>query len=654
VKHRTEIDGLRAIAVIPVILFHAEFTIFSGGYVGVDVFFVISGYLITRVILNELDSGNFSITKFYERRVRRIFPALFFVVICCIPFAWFWMAPSQFKDFSQTIFAVSIFASNILFSYKHNYFSETTVDEKPLLHTWSLGVEEQFYILFPVALMMLWRFGRSNVFYLILIIAASSLAISEWGWRYAPNYNYYLATSRVWELLAGSICAFNQSNHIQKRNNPLSALGFTLIIISIFYYDEATPFPSIFTLIPVIGTCLVILYGADKTVVCRLLSIRAFVGVGLVSYSAYLWHQPLFAFARIKSLDLPEPLFMAFLSGLTFLLAYGSWKYIETPFRRKKQPRVRSSRFIFVGSAIFISGILAFGFYGHMSNGRQTLWEESVRPEISKMYRLISSAKTSDLHLPQDNGACLFNVPKLDKGIEKRLLDCMRKYGPGIAILGGSHAIDLFGAISSASHSKFIVGVTQGYCRPHNPPPFCQYTGFLDFVSKNERVFNKIIYEQTGRTLLQDSKGKSLTKSAFLYNAKKSSLSNIMVNQENLEEVYVYLTRLSTFTDVIWLGPRIEPHISERLMLKVGCDFKFTMEEAKMKPFKMADRAIRNKVNKHAEQTNLVFISQINTIKFNISRDFTSCQELYWSDGSHWSAHGEKMFGQRLSQLATF
>jgi peptidoglycan/LPS O-acetylase OafA/YrhL len=225
IPHRREIDGLRAFAVMPVILFHAGFEIFSGGFVGVDIFFVISGYLITGIIINELNSGRFSIASFYERRARRILPALIFVTLCCLPFAWMWMLPSQFKDFSQSLVAVSLFTSNILFAFKSGYFANGAIDQKPLLHTWSLGVEEQYYVLFPIMLVFLWRFGRNPAFYCIEAAAFSSLLISEWGWRHFPDYNFYLATSRAWELFAGSICAFLQFEKPRKNSNILSLAG---------------------------------------------------------------------------------------------------------------------------------------------------------------------------------------------------------------------------------------------------------------------------------------------------------------------------------------------------------------------------------------------------------------------------------------------
>jgi len=188
-KYRAEIDGLRALAVVPVILFHAGFELFSGGFVGVDVFFVISGYLITTILIEDIENKRFSIVNFYERRARRILPALFLVMLVCIPFAWMWMIPSQMKDFSQSLVAVSLFASNILFWRESGYF-DATAEEKPLLHTWSLAVEEQYYVLFPIFLILAWRFGKNRVFWMIVVMAAISLLLSEWGWRNKATANF--------------------------------------------------------------------------------------------------------------------------------------------------------------------------------------------------------------------------------------------------------------------------------------------------------------------------------------------------------------------------------------------------------------------------------------------------------------------------------
>lgn len=363
-KYRAEIDGLRALAVIPVILFHAGFEWFSGGFVGVDVFFVISGYLITTILIEDIEKNRFSIVHFYERRARRILPALFFIMLLCLPFAWMWMLPFQMKDFSQSLVAVSLFASNILFWSESDYFAPDAED-KPLLHTWSLAVEEQYYVLFPIFLVLAWRFGKHTVFWAIVAIASLSLLLSEWGWRNDPTTNFYLIPTRAWELFAGSIAAFIvQKNGVQK-NNLLALSGLAAILFSIFAYDESIPFPSVYALVPVLGVVFIILFADKATLTAQLLSTKIFVGVGLVSYSAYLWHQPLFAFARIRTIGDVAPSLMVALSLISIVLAVASWRFVEQPFRKGDFSR----KWIFGVSGVFILAFIALGVVGHKTQG---------------------------------------------------------------------------------------------------------------------------------------------------------------------------------------------------------------------------------------------------------------------------------------------
>jgi len=389
-SYRPEIDGLRAIAVLPVILFHAGFSVFSGGFVGVDVFFVISGYLITSILISEMGSGNFSILKFYERRARRILPALFVVMLACLPFAWMWMLPQQFKDFSESLVAVVIFASNILFWREEGYFAGPA-ELKPLLHTWSLAVEEQYYLLFPIFLLLFWRLGRNWLLAIIILLALGSLALSEWGWRNAASANFYLAPTRAWELLAGSICAFLTNGPEQRSSNLLSLTGLVLILFSIFQYDEHTPFPSVYALAPVGGTALIILFAGRRTLVARLLSTAPFVGIGLISYSAYLWHQPLFAFARLRSLTEPSAMLMAGLALASLVLAWVTWLFIETPFRKKTFALLSGRRALFATSGVTgiafvcfgLSGILADGFKGRINENAMRYAEPATGPPFT-------------------------------------------------------------------------------------------------------------------------------------------------------------------------------------------------------------------------------------------------------------------------------
>ncbi|TSJ63909.1 acyltransferase [Starkeya sp. 3C] len=367
-RYRPEIDGLRAVAVLPVILFHAGFSRFSGGFVGVDVFFVISGYLITSILAGELEQGSFSLARFYERRARRILPALFFVVAACIPFAWMWMLPSQFEGFALSVGAVALFVSNILFWRETGYFS-AVAEDKPLLHTWSLAVEEQFYILFPLLLLLLWRLGRRRAVAGVAVISLVSLGLAEHGWRNHPEANFYLIQSRAWELGAGALCALAMHGRAPRPNAALSLLGLGMIVFAVLAYDATTPFPSLYALVPVGGAALIILFAAPSTPAGRVLASRPLVGLGLISYSAYLWHQPLFAFARIRSLDAPGPGLMLMLSIATLGLAYLSWRFVERPFRSGNVARSIPRRSLFGAAAGASALLVAFGAFGYFADG---------------------------------------------------------------------------------------------------------------------------------------------------------------------------------------------------------------------------------------------------------------------------------------------
>lgn len=343
-RYRPEIDGLRAFAVMPVILFHAGFSAWSGGYVGVDVFFVISGYLITGILLTDLALGRFSIARFYERRARRILPALFLVLLVSLVFAWLWMLPSQLTSFAGSLISVATFVSNIFFWASEDYFAPAA-ELLPLLHTWSLAVEEQFYVLFPPLLYLAWRLGWRRMVLAATLATLLSFAATLWAFRPFPSFTFYLLPTRIWELMAGALCAMAMMRAPPRPSSLLSLLGLALVTLPVFLYERTTAAPWL--LLPVLGTCLILLFARAGTAGGRILAWRPFVGIGLISYSAYLWHQPLFAFARIRLPSEPSPGTMALLCAITLGLAALSWKYVEQPFRAGHSPRFAAQNRIF-------------------------------------------------------------------------------------------------------------------------------------------------------------------------------------------------------------------------------------------------------------------------------------------------------------------
>jgi peptidoglycan/LPS O-acetylase OafA/YrhL len=288
----------------------------------------------------------------------------------CIPFAIAWMPTDKLKEFSESVVAVSIFSSNFLFWMQSGYF-ELASDEKPLIHTWSLAVEEQYYLFFPLLLMLFWKSSRKIVLpTLIVCIGVCSFFIAEWGSRTHPSANFYLIPSRAWELFLGSVIALRLRGESPKSgslNNALAFGGIFLIALSIFSFDQSTPFPGVFAMVPTVGTALVILYATDGTLVNKYLSKRGFVQIGLISYSAYLWHQPLFAFARIRSLN--EPHLSSFLVlGIASLgLAHFSWRYVEAPFRNR---RYLSQSTVFITAGLTSVAIASIGAFTAVNAGK--------------------------------------------------------------------------------------------------------------------------------------------------------------------------------------------------------------------------------------------------------------------------------------------
>lgn len=365
-NYRPEIDGLRALAVIPVVLFHGEISGFEGGYIGVDIFFVISGYLITGIIKEDIERDRFTLRHFYERRARRILPALFAVSLVTFLMACLLLMPAALRDFCQSLVATASFSSNIYFWLKSGYFQPAS-ELSPLLHTWSLAVEEQFYLLFPLLFAAIMATRQWVVFATIFLIGIISLGWSQWAAWHQPSAAFYLTPARAWELMAGCLLAIAyrpQSSRLKCEG--FSIAGIALIVLSIVTFSKQTSFPGFAALIPVGGTMLLIWFAQPGTLTAKLLSTRLLVGIGLISYSTYLWHQPLFAFARHISLQPPPQWVFISLAVLSVALGYLSWRWIETPWRhRARFPPKRVVLLATCGTAT----MLTVGLAGHLSKG---------------------------------------------------------------------------------------------------------------------------------------------------------------------------------------------------------------------------------------------------------------------------------------------
>ncbi len=336
-SYRRDIDGLRALAVSVVVLFHFGIAGITGGFVGVDVFFVISGFLITSIIWRQREAGHFNFVEFWTRRARRILPALFVVMAACLIAGWWLLTPTEYAQLGRSVLYQAMFASNILFRSQDGYF-DTASDLKPLLHTWSLSVEEQFYIVFPLILGLLMRFSRHWRWWL-LALAMVSLAVSARAVERHPAAAFFLLHMRAWELLAGGLLAVLPAARNQVAPwvcQVVSLGGLAMLALAALRFDQRTPFPGLAALVPVLGTLAIIwANGCQPTLVGRLLGSRVLVGIGLISYSWYLWHWPVHVFAQYAAVDGLGGWQTAALLMLSLLLAYASWRWVEQPFRHR-------------------------------------------------------------------------------------------------------------------------------------------------------------------------------------------------------------------------------------------------------------------------------------------------------------------------------
>ena len=360
-KYRPDIDGLRALAVLPVLLFHAQLGC-PGGFVGVDIFFVISGFLISSLIFKELDAGHFSLIAFWERRIRRILPAVTVVVLATIAAAWCWFMPPDFESFGKSVGAQALLVSNVFFYRQAGYFA-AGAEAKPLLHTWSLAVEEQFYLFYPLLLVFLARSRRRYVSKSIIGLAVGSFALSVVGSYTYAWATFYLLPTRAWELLIGAMLVTLRGKFSvgQPAREAAGWLGLGLVCYPVCFYDGNTRFPGLAAMPPCLGAALIIFSSESKlSRVGRILAFKPVVFIGLISYSLYLWHWPLLAFAKYRASGAQSVGLRTGLLLASTALAMLSWKYIETPFRQRRIFQKRRQIFSFAG--VVLGTLLVLGF----------------------------------------------------------------------------------------------------------------------------------------------------------------------------------------------------------------------------------------------------------------------------------------------------
>ena len=482
--YRPDIDGLRAVAVLLVLAVHLR-TRFTGGYIGVDVFFVISGYLISNVILSELGSGTFSIVTFYERRIRRIFPAMLAMMAVTTVLVYRFSVPNEVEGYGRSLLAALFSSSNFLFWHEAGYF-DTSSAAKPLLHTWSLAVEEQFYIVFPLFLMLVRRFAPRRMRVAILALLALSLAAAAIAVRHDTTAAFFFAPLRAWELLLGTVVSQRYLPSLRGvvARNLGSALGLGLIVASAIRYDATTPFPGLAAIPPCLGAALILAAGeTGSSLIGRALALRPVVFVGLISYSLYLWHWPILVFQESNNLLVAGVVQGAkakvVVVAVSLVVATLSWALVEQPFRTGRFRPGRKKVFLINGLAVAALALIAAGMV--LGKG----FPERFPPEA----RQIATYSGRTLDEPAFREADCF-VGDQNRYSDYKPQVCLAPSGavpakPAILLLGDSHALHLYPGLAQAFPQYDILQATAAGCvpplrMPARNPSDCERLG--DFV----------------------------------------------------------------------------------------------------------------------------------------------------------------------------
>lgn len=494
-KYRPDIDGLRAIAVMSVVLFHAFPGRLPGGFTGVDVFFIISGYLISTIIYGSLERNSFSFTEFYARRIKRIFPALLLVLVSCYAFGWFTLFADEFGQLGKHIAGGAGFISNFVLWDESGYF-DTTSDIKPLLHLWSLGIEEQFYIFWPFILWAAWKV-RINTLVATLIILAASFYLNIINVNAYPTEAFYFPQSRAWELLSGSVLAYLTIHGYTKYigmtlRNIMSVAGIALLACG-FYFVTNSGFPGWQAIIPCLGAVLLITAGQQAWLNSKVLSSKPFVWLGLISFPLYLWHWPLLTFPRIIEGGNPSWNVRTLSVVLSIILAWLTFNYIEKPLKAnsiKLKTLILSSIMIVVGGA----GLATYMFGGIPD--RHVVYKYK---EINQQYTSVT-----DISLIQ-NEICL-NRYKFEEA-KKYFWFCVtnKNNNPDIVLLGNSYANHLYPGLVKSYPNKTILSIgtcdpgitdssntTEGPCSDGKPK---RQADFIDGIIKNSGSVKLVIID---------------------------------------------------------------------------------------------------------------------------------------------------------------
>jgi len=641
--YRPEIDGLRSIAVLLVILFHAGLGPFNGGFIGVDVFFVISGYLIYSILLREfLTKGYISLKTFYLRRSKRLIPALSFVVLVTFLINIYILPPSGVYKISKDSLYALFFISNFRY-FRMDYF-ETGSKDLSLLHTWSLGLEEQFYLVFPIFLIILIKYFQSKKLIILLFLSIVSFFICLNLNQLRPNLSFYMLPARAWEfgvgiLAAETITYLIKSEKLHKFYKlNLDFLGLIFILFGAYLITGSQNYPNLFSLLPVFGSYLIIVFSSKKSILGFILSRSPIVFVGLISYSLYLWHQPVFVLGNFFLKNNFSTGHSFFLIFITFILSILSWRYIEVPFRAKS-----STNFIYSYKSflIFFSLLIIVLSHSYFSKG----YNKSFLNKLSNEEKILYESHNTSSYEKIISLKCNIHSRVISKSFIKKFNECT-KDSNAIIVFGDSHAMDIYNMLAVSKAYPNIFGISQGGCRHDDLSSKCHYAETIDFINENIDRINKVYINLAGNYMFEDVLGNRTDRSSF----KIKNHPEYELNYEMINSALNLINLINQTHKIIFLGPNIEPHISVKKGFYLASKCKNTIvspQKNTLKSFNKLDIFLKQ----FFQKKQIEYVSIIQNFKFDWTKDFYECKKLYWKDGDHTSIQGDRHFSKRMLNL---
>lgn len=634
-RSRDDLDALRFLAVTGVVFYHIGLPQAQNGFIGVDIFFVLSGFLIMKSIMNDKGQGKFSLANFLERRSRRIVPALLLVLAINIPIIFVIFSPQDIKQVLVSYLSILLFIPNVYFWDQSGYF-DTEAKEQMFLHTWSLGIEIQFYILIGLYVFILSRCSKEKYLMTSLkVLSIGSFMLCALFSFWKPGANFFLLPSRIWEFTAGSIIAIYMSTNRVKQvdyltQRLLKSLGFVIVACCLFFPIKLSTWPSVLTAVPIFGAVLVLVFDERSGFRRPMLPHRLIVHFGKSSYGWFLWHWPVMVYANYISDNQVSIHTLVLLALLTLCIASIQLRFFEQRVKDKNRVRQQEFQRKALAGTIVIAMIAVAGV---ISNGFDNIWRQTRITFTEKETLNIYLSQDKESQIEALNSNCKFSIRSTDELNQENVNKCSDKYGPAIIVIGDSHGVVLFDIIARSNLPKFVIGLANPGARPSSSISG-QYSDVIDYVENNSASVAKVLFMQSGSYLLEDRSGN--VDSNLLFQEGEE----VRVAKHNIELTVDYLIQLSSLTKVIWVGPYTQSRINVSNPINWYSSKKIPSHVVR------AFATLDSYLFKTSSQSQITYFSSLKNFKFPENRILSeNC--VVWRDQDHFSICGRQLLANR-------